>query len=348
MFPVEFATSIVQRFTQRRDSILDPFAGRATSIFAAAVTGRKGFGIEINPVGWLYGATKLRPAPKDLVLARLRQLIDDATDEDRWWGEVNELPRFFTACYKKHVRTLLVAARNTLKWRESRIDRTLMAFFLIYLHGKRGAALSNQMRDGKSFAPAYAIKWWKRKKLTPPHVDVEAFLTKRIEWRFGKGTPPTSESEVKLGDCVSELRRLCREVDEGKRRRFDMIFTSPPYYGVTNYHYDQWLRRWMLGGPDRPKAVHGPWAKRFDDKAAYEKLVDSVFASGGQLLKRSGVIYVRTDAREFTFQTTHDAITKHFPRRHLEIVKQPIHRRSQTALFGDHGAKPGEVDIVVR
>ena len=32
-----------------------------------------------------------------------------------------------------------------------------------------------------------------------------------------------------------------------------LFFTSPPYYGVTNYFYDQWLRFWLLGGPLKPK-----------------------------------------------------------------------------------------------
>jgi DNA modification methylase len=223
-----------------------------------------------------------------------------------------------------------------------------MAFILIYLHGKRGAALSNQMRDGKSFAPGYAMRWWKERHLKAPYVDVEAFLTQRIEWRFKKGVPSVAKAEVRLGDCLPELRRMCREVNAGKRKRFDLVFTSPPYHGVTNYHYDQWLRRWMLGGPDRPAAVKGPWAKRFDDNEQYIGLLDNVFGSCRELLKRSGILYVRTDAREFTFDTTHNAVSKHFPSRRISVVKQPVKRRTQTALFGDLATKPGERDIIVR
>jgi hypothetical protein len=28
--------------------------------------------------------------------------------------------------------------------------------------------------------------------------------------------------------------------------------TSPPYLDITDYHEDQWLRLWFLGGPSRP------------------------------------------------------------------------------------------------
>jgi hypothetical protein len=38
----------------------------------------------------------------------------------------------------------------------------------------------------------------------------------------------------------------------GVERPFDLLFTSPPYYGVVTYHSDQWLRGWLLGGEPRP------------------------------------------------------------------------------------------------
>ena len=31
--------------------------------------------------------------------------------------------------------------------------------------------------------------------------------------------------------------------------KFDWIITSPPYYGLTTYIPDQWIRNWFLGGP---------------------------------------------------------------------------------------------------
>jgi hypothetical protein len=34
--------------------------------------------------------------------------------------------------------------------------------------------------------------------------------------------------------------------------RVDCVVTSPPYFDVTNYEEDQWLRLWYLGDKDRP------------------------------------------------------------------------------------------------
>ncbi|XHL98491.1 MAG: hypothetical protein P7H58_11360 [Microcoleus anatoxicus] len=55
-----------------------------------------------------------------------------------------------------------------------------------------------------------------------------------------------------LGDSTSLIGDLAEKVYSGSQSRFNLLFTSPPYFGITNYHYDQWLRLWMLGGTERP------------------------------------------------------------------------------------------------
>jgi hypothetical protein len=46
---------------------------------------------------------------------------------------------------------------------------------------------------------------------------------------------------VVLGDAAPSVMAL--------RQRFDLVITSPPYYGMRTYVPDQWLRNWFLGGP---------------------------------------------------------------------------------------------------
>src|SRR5215203_3943322 len=82
MFPIEFARKVVANYTSFGDSVLDPFCGRGTAIFCAAEAGRSGFGIEINPVGWLYAKVKLKlkPASRMLVERRLAEICYLAKD----------------------------------------------------------------------------------------------------------------------------------------------------------------------------------------------------------------------------------------------------------------------------
>src|SRR5881628_1632641 len=234
MFPVEFAFDVVRCFSNSGDGVLDPFAGRATGIFAAAASGRRAVGIEINPVGWLYGTVKLKPAAKRNVLRRLQEVATLAANGN-FKEELEALPEFFRWGYVQRVRRFLVCARQTLRWRSSRVDATVMAFLLTYLHGKRGAALSNQMRDGKAMSPDYAVRWWREREMRPATVDPVGFLAKRIDWRYKKGVPQCPQGEVRFGDCIRVLKRLSDDVESGRRRPFRLLFASPPYCGITNY-----------------------------------------------------------------------------------------------------------------
>jgi hypothetical protein len=343
MFPVQFAFRVIERITKPGANILDPFAGRGSSIFAAGALGRSGTGIEINPVGWLYSHVKLQPANPEDVLLRLKSLVRRARSVDERWAS---LPPFFYRCYSPQVLRFLITARK-LRWRTDSIDATLAVFVLLYLHGHRGYALSNQMRDGKSMAPDYAIRWWKEKRLRAPSIDVEAFLTKRIRWRYKFGAPRMELGQALLGDSIEILPELNKEIRRRSRKPFDAVFTSPPYCGVTNYQYDQWLRLWFLGESPHPTAANADWRGRFESRDNYQRLIETVFSGAAESLAHRGVWYVRTDARAFTLDTTLEVLRRLYPRRKIRAVSRPYRRLTQTALFGDTSQKPGEVDLII-
>jgi len=223
-----------------------------------------------------------------------------------------------------------------------------MAIILVNLHGKRSQSLSNQMRQGKAMSPAYSVRWWADNDLTPPLIDPVRFLIDRVEWRYAKGLPNLSRGTMTLGDSTSQLPKLVQKVDRGEMKPFDLLFTSPPYFAITNYNYDQWLRLWMLGGADHPVRTGGPWQNKFDSKTKYCRLLEQVFNGCAAVMSRSATVYVRTDAREFTCQTTLDSLQSAFPKKHLDVISRPFTRSTQTALFGDKSPKPGEIDIVLR
>ena len=185
MFPLEFAFDIVNEYSEPGQLVLDPFAGRASSVFAAATQDRTGLGIEINSLGWVYAQTKLQPASQRNVEKRLKSLVDMS---QACVQEPMELPEFFRMCYSPKVLNFLITARNELKWKRSKVDRTLMGLLLIHLHGKLGEGLSNQMRQTKAMGPKYSIDWWRKNNLiTPPEISIEDFLLERIRRRYSKG-----------------------------------------------------------------------------------------------------------------------------------------------------------------
>lgn len=348
MFPVAFADEVVRTYTRPGEVVLDPFAGRGTAVFSAATQDRSAIGIEINPVGYVYAKAKLNPATQDEVELRLDELGDLATE---FKDEARRLPRFFHRCFSRRVRRFLVGARANLDWRRDKVDRTVMALLLVYVHGKMGAALSNQMRQTKSMSPQYAVRWWDEHELEPPDIDPVAFIKARLPWRYAKGTPEASGGRMYLGNSIEKLARLHQHVVDGLLARASLLFTSPPYHAITNYHYDQWLRLWLLGGPPNALRNGNGRGGKFEAREGYRKLLERVFTQAVQLLEEDAIIYVRTDSREFTYRTTLAVLRTVFPDKRVAEVRRPLLRPSQTRLFGE-GSTPaetnGEVDLILR
>lgn len=345
MFPASFAKDVILNNTDKGDIVLDPFAGRGTSVYSAATNERSGIGIEINPVGWLYSKAKLHPASKAEVERRLEEI---GSNVYRYQKAAKQMPTFFNRCYASNVREFLLTARSWLNWRQCKVDWTLMALLLVHLHGKRTDSFSNQMRQTKSMSPPYAIRWWKEHGHKPPKLDPVEFMKKKLDWRFAKGVPTISGSEVYLGDSVVRLPHVGSRLESFGNEKAQLLFTSPPYCGVTNYHYDQWLRLWLLGGPTKPKAPADAQRGKFVDRVKYRDLLTQVFTKAALLLADSATVYVRTDSRELTRNITCEVLAEVFPEMRIRRYNRPSPEKTQTDLFGGSPETNGETDIILR
>lgn len=332
MFPLDFALDIIEKFSSPDASVLDPFCGRGTVPVISQSTGRRSVGIDVNPVAFVFSAAKTDPEPNPtLIISRVNEIASKVTPHD-------EIPEneFQTWAWSPEVLGFLRVARQMLDWTHDRRDRTLMAILLVHLHGKLGSALSNQMRQTKGMAPNYSVRWWKSRNMLPPKIEVRAYLADRTKWRYKYGIVSGPSADIRLGDARKALNGFAT-------RRFDLLLTSPPYYDVTNYRLDHWIRLWLLGGPALPD---GDTTERYANKEKYRTMLHEVFASCKKLLTDDATIYIRTDSREFTLNTTLSIVRNLWPEREV-YWRSETNITSQTALFGDHAPKPGETDILV-
>jgi DNA modification methylase len=341
MFPTSFAAKVVRDYTEPGDTVFDPFAGRATSLFAAASEGRFGLGVEINPVGWVYGKAKLQTATRKSVEKRLRWIGEKMSSYN---AEAAALPEFFEWCFYPRVKEFLVAARDLLDWRRRKSDWTTMALLMVDLHGKRESALSNQMRQTKAMSPQYSINWWRERDFLPPELDPVEFMLKKVAWRYAKGRLTGSKSRVYLGDSRKQINVLARARTGGGAK---LLFTSPPYQGVTNYFYDQWLRLWLLGGANQPQSSGEQCKQKFSNCREYVKMLHTVFLRSKPLLSRNSIVFVRTDTRKFTLEAIIEALEIAFPRKRLRSETHSKPEFTQTALFDSDADPKGEVDLVM-
>lgn len=344
MFPVDFAFDIINTYSKRGDKILDPFSGRGTSIFAGSILGRESVGIEINPLGWIYGSVKLYPADQDKVLARLKTIYDL---RENYEFEVKHCSDFFKMCFCEDILKFLFSARINLQWEHNHIDRTLISFIAFYLHAGIGKGLSNQMRSTRAFAIQYSLDWWTKNHLTtPPKINAFEFLSKKIHWRYQLGTPRLKNGFIKLGDSCD----ITNTMQKNEKQKYSLLFTSPPYCGVTDYFKDQWLRLWLLGGDDIPKTKKEAHKNKFDNKIKYAQMLDMIFKNCADLMKRNAYIYVRTDCRDFTRETTISILKKYFPHHSMQTIERPLQKNiiTQTIIHGNFSKKQGEVDVILK
>lgn len=232
--------------------MLDPFCGRGTTNFAARLAGLPTFGVDTSPVA--IAATRAR-----LASVTPEQVIEETRNALRGRKAPLDVPSgaFWEKAFHPRVLHDLCLLREALSTGriESKVSDALTGILLGALHGPVGKKtrtyLSNQCPRTYAPKPAYAVKYWRQRKMKPPLVDVVSIVSARASRYYGIGLPLVV-SDATMGDS----RNLSSLQATMKGRKANWVITSPPYYGLRTYVQDQWLRTWFLGGP--PEVDYGP------------------------------------------------------------------------------------------
>lgn len=249
MFPESFAETWLERLTRKNDVVLDPFSGRGTTAFQALLMGRRAVACDVNDVAFCVTKAKT-DAPKLKSIKRRIAQLEQGFDGRQWRHAAGQSGEFFRFAFSSRTFQQLLFLRESLRWRSHRVDTMIAALVLGSLHGemdKSRSYLSNQMPRTISTKPAYSVRFWKRKRLDAPERDVFELLRTRAEFRY-ESDPPIGNALVLHRD-MRELPRLRKDLPE----RISCVVTSPPYFDVTDFEEDQWLRLWFLGGPEHQR-----------------------------------------------------------------------------------------------
>jgi methylase of polypeptide subunit release factors len=293
MFPEDFVTKQLLAYTQRGDTVFDPFCGRGTTVFECLLNGRHASGVDVNPVAACIAGAKADAPRLNSVQARLAQLKEALAEAPAFVEPAGE---FFRACFHEKTLRQLLFLRQELQWKDSRVDRFIAAVILGALHGeshKTPNCLSNRMPRTISTKPDYSVRWWTAKGLTPPERDAFEIAGSLAAYRLA-AERPTLRGDVKLRDA-----REAKRAFPGLENQVKLIVTSPPYLDTTDYSEDQWLRLWFLGGAERPLTK-----KNRDDRHTstelYWKFLAEAWAGCSKLVQDGAVIVIRIGGAKFT------------------------------------------------
>ena len=285
MFPLDFPLGQLKLYPGAR-RILDPFCGRGTTLYAARLTGRQAVGIDVNPVAVAIARAKTAHASSVAVGRLARRILRDPAEADIPRGE------FWEWSFHRSTLREVVALRDGLQaCADTPTAQLLRALLLGILHGPRNKGapsyLSNQMPRTYASKPAYAVRYWRKHGLSPVRVDTMEVIERRAQ-RVLNACPPRMPGRVVLGDATCSVVAL--------RQRFDLVITSPPYYGMRTYVADQWLRNWFVGGPSEvPYGSEGQLTRQ-PSQAAFVSALAEVWRTIAHRCRPEGRLVIRFGA----------------------------------------------------
>lgn len=253
MYPLAFPLGVLKEHRAQDALVVDPFCGRGTTNFAARLRGYSTIGVDTNPLAVVIAEAKL----SDATGAELRSAFSDhmaplrsSVCRRRLEAQAAillEQHEFWRLAFTRETLVKLLHLRDVLaNDPRRRISTPLRALAAGALHGPvqktKRSYFSNQAPRTFSPKPDYSVRFWKARGMAPPVVPFEEIVTERID-RYYSTLPPRQPGRIFQGDS----RAIdWRELTGG--REIDLAITSPPYFGMTSYSSDQWLRLWFLGG----------------------------------------------------------------------------------------------------
>lgn len=242
MFPLTFPYKVL-RDARKTDLVYDPFCGRGTTNYAARLLGISSYGVDSNPVAQAIAQAKLISVKPTDLFSHCASILNSF--------QTNEIPEseFWELAYHPDTLIDICTLRNYFnsKKRLNTLDIGLRAIILGILHGPKMRSqpsyLSNQMPRTFATKPDYSVGYWKKHSLIPHNVNLLELVKRKAQYVFNEQMPINVKGKIVLGDS--------REIKNLFGKKFDWVITSPPYFGMSTYEQDQWLRNWFLGGSSK-------------------------------------------------------------------------------------------------
>jgi hypothetical protein len=234
-FPPALAYYFIMKYSRLGDVVLDPFSGKGTAPLEACLNGRIGIGNDLSPEAYVLTRAKVRPVH----CRRVLEWIEWAGSRINPSGyDVSGVSDDVGAFFSNYTLRQILAVRDLIDETEDEdLANFMRALMLGILHGPTRMHLSVRCSHSFSMAPGYVKRYVRENGVRKPRRNVLRCLRMKAERVFRDGIPA-----IRGEAYMEDARRLPIE-DES----IDFVITSPPYFNMQTYAWDNWLRLWLLG-----------------------------------------------------------------------------------------------------
>lgn len=232
-FPPSLVRYFIQNYSSEGEIIFDPFSGKGTLALEALLNKRIGWGNDISPEAYVLTNAKI----SDITISGFFKFLERIEKKMGFLKTTNGIDHNIKVFYNNETLIQILELKEILSKMNDKYSIFAKAVLLGILHGSSSCSLSLRCSHSYSMSPNYVKNYAQKHNLIKPKRDViECIRNKAI---------------VCLKDDLPKIKGKAFNCDSRKLKippsSVDLIITSPPYFAVQTYAYDNWLRLWFLG-----------------------------------------------------------------------------------------------------
>ena len=219
-------------FTEKGDTVYDPFAGRGTTLIEAALMGRNIVSNDVNPLSIILTKPRLN-------IPRIDEIEDRLDEIEFGQSEAGiDLSMFFD----KKTEYEIVSLKNRLL--DSDVDNWIRMVSTNRLTGHSAGFFSgytlppNQAASQKSQKLINA-----RLEIAPPYKNTKEIILKKSKSLLRNINSKLRRELKTINSTFSSLDS--RKTSHIQNASINLTVTSPPFLNIVKYATDNWLRCWF-------------------------------------------------------------------------------------------------------
>lgn len=242
-FKPQLPAYFIDRLTQPRDVVYDPFSGRGTTAIEAALRGRIPYANDINPLSAILCRPRIEPPGLEAVIGRLAEI---PFDEKREECDI-DLSAFYHTVTEGEIRALrryLIDRRES--GAEDDVDRWIRMVATNRLTGHSSGFFSvYTLPPNQATTPDRQAEINQRLGQTPPYRNVAALIVKKSRQLLSRLTDRQRRTLKEVASHALFLTGRAQQTTAIPDESVALTVTSPPFLDVVQYAEDNWLRCWF-------------------------------------------------------------------------------------------------------